>query len=247
MPDSNQISREPFEGLGENYRFANNEGMAPMVLAEYKAIAETIAGDGQENVLDWGCSFGHVANFLNELGLEVESFDFVPDFGEPERHGLTAYPGLTATLSGDPVALPYSDQQFGAVLSLGTLEHVEFPERSLLEIARVLRPGGRFYCYKLPNRLSYVEKLGKWAGHSYHGGWPNDRIYTIRLAREMFEAAGFGIIDIRYRNMFPLRAAGKVFGGSRTTQVRRVSDALARVPLVQLVATNIEVIAVKLD
>ena len=76
---------------------------------------------------------------------------------------------LAATISSEPVKLPYEDNSFGAVLSLGVLEHVQDPGASLDELHRILRPGGRLSVVKLPNRHSYLEWIAKRAGLYYHG------------------------------------------------------------------------------
>jgi ubiquinone/menaquinone biosynthesis C-methylase UbiE len=129
------------------------------------------------------------------------------------------------------------------VLSLGTLEHVQYPEHSLQELRRVLEPAGMLYVYKLPNRFSYVERLARRTGRYWHGKWEHDRVYTRHTARQMIQKSGFDVLSAQYRNMVPLRATGHLLHGHGTSQVRAVSDALAAVPLVRNLATNVEVVA----
>ncbi|MGE5180406.1 MAG: class I SAM-dependent methyltransferase, partial [Acidobacteriota bacterium] len=43
--------------------------------------------------------------------------------------------------------LPYGDASFDAVVIVDTLEHVDDPEFLVAEVARVLRPGGRFVAF----------------------------------------------------------------------------------------------------
>jgi SAM-dependent methyltransferase len=50
-------------------------------------------------------------------------------------------PGLNAV--GFASALPFRDRSFDAILCTSVLEHVDFTEGAVAEIARVLRPGGR--------------------------------------------------------------------------------------------------------
>src|SRR6185312_10603639 len=46
--------------------------------------------------------------------------------------------------------LPFPDDSFDLVVSLETFEHLMNPYYALLEVHRVLRPGGRFIC-SVPN------------------------------------------------------------------------------------------------
>jgi SAM-dependent methyltransferase len=121
-------------------------------MREYKEIVARIAADSPGLILDWGCGLGQLTSLLVAAGLAVESFDYggpqAPDAEVP----LELYPQHSAFVSSDPVALPYEDGRFEAVLSCGVLEHVKDPGASLDEIQRVLAPAGLLYCYKLPNR-----------------------------------------------------------------------------------------------
>jgi len=238
-------STRPFEGLGEHTMLSDHVGSEPLVLAEYEAIAQRIADDGRRRVLDWGCGFGYVASFLRARSLDVSLFDFSPGAGGTFDVSLSAFPDVRATVSDDPVRLPYGDGEFDAVLSLGTLEHVQYPEHSLAELRRVLEPGGVLYVYKLPNRFSYVERMARHTGRYWHGKWEHDRVYTRHSATQMIAKSGFEVVGARYRNMFPLRETGRLLRGRGVRQVRAVSDALSSVPLVRNLATNVEVIAVR--
>jgi ubiquinone/menaquinone biosynthesis C-methylase UbiE len=211
-------------------------------MREYLAIADRIAREVGGEVLDWGCGFGQLSHLLRERGVAVTAFDYRE--GEPPHTvSLAQYPGVVAHVSGDPVALPFADNSFEAVLSCGVLEHVQDPPGSLTELHRVLRPGGRLYVYKLPNRFSYLEAIARVAGLYYHGKLPNDRVYTPRTARALLEGYGFRVTAVRRTNLLPLtiahpavqRAAGLIW----STNV-----ALARVPGLRALATNVELDAV---
>lgn len=244
MTDQNDAAT-PFGALGAHPMLSDHIGSEPLVLAEYAAIARRIHADGCRRVLDWGCGFGYVASYLDSHGVEVSMFDFVPDAEATTEVEVNAFPGVTAIVSPDPVRLPYADESFDAVLSLGTLEHVEFPEHSLQELRRVLRPGGMLYVYKLPSRFSYVERLAKRRGQYWHGKWPHDRVYTLHSAVQMIDKSGYDVLESGYRNAFPLRATGRLLKGRGVRQVRRLSDAVTNVPGLRQVATNVEVVARK--
>ena len=141
---------------------------------EYVAIADRVGRDRPGRLLDWGCGWGQVSALLLERGLDVTSFDWSEGAPEAEVQ-LEKFPKITAFRSSQPVALPYADDSFDAVLSCGVLEHVHDADASLDELKRVMRPGAAFYVYKLPNRFSYLEAVARLLGAYYHGSCPTTR------------------------------------------------------------------------
>jgi ubiquinone/menaquinone biosynthesis C-methylase UbiE len=205
---------------------------------EYVAIAERIADDRPGRVLDWGCGWGHVSALLREHGVHVTSFDWTENASESEEP-LERFPQITAFRSSEPVALPYADNSFDAVLSCGVLEHVHDPDASLEELKRVMRPGAVFYVYKLPNRLSYLEALARLLGAYHHGKLPNDRIYTLASARSLLERHGYRVSEARRTNLLPLIVGGAALG----RPIWVANRALNHIPLLNLLATNLELVA----
>jgi 2-polyprenyl-3-methyl-5-hydroxy-6-metoxy-1,4-benzoquinol methylase len=208
-------------------------------MREYIALADRVAADRPGRVLDWGCGWGQVTILLRERGLDVESFDYRPDVDGVEVVPLERYPEQPVTLSSEPVALPYETGEFDAVLSCGVLEHVQDPGASLDELRRVLKPGGRLYVIKLPNRTSYLEWIARRMGLYYHGELEHDTIYTPAWTRELIASHGFRVEDVRLANMLPLTIDHPLvrrFSGA----IWWLNKALARIPGLRRLATNVE-------
>jgi SAM-dependent methyltransferase len=215
-------------------------------LREYRAIYRRIVSDRPGRILDWGCGHGHAAHALQEAGLDVVALEYTPDAEEGARSRLPYFPDVEALLTREEVRLPFEDASFDAALSLGVLEHVRDPEASLRELHRVLRPGGTLYVYKLPNRYSYLEKIAKRTGLSYHGEREHDTLWTVRSTREALERNGFAVERLRRSNMLPLTLPGRL-AARLAPVIWPVNAGLTRIPGLNLVATNVEAVARRYD
>lgn len=99
-------------------------------------------------VLEIGCGRGVGTEIIFERfgAREVHAFDIDPDMVARARRRLSRYPADRLRLSvGDAAALDAEDESFDAVFDFGIIHHVPGWRRAVLEVARVLRPGGRFF------------------------------------------------------------------------------------------------------
>jgi SAM-dependent methyltransferase len=91
--------------------------------------------------------------------------------------------------------LPFDDDSFDAVYSMGTIEHFLDYERAVAEMARVLRPGGRAIV-GVPNRhdpfLRPLLAAALQATKLYAYGY--EKSFSRRALREMLERAGLEVV-----------------------------------------------------
>jgi SAM-dependent methyltransferase len=97
-----------------------------------------LAGARLRRVLDLGCGVGGFLPGLSELAEHVYPADL--DRGSLAHCRTRGFPmGVVA----DGYALPYRDGSFDLVCLFDALEHIPDEHRALVEVARVLAPGGR--------------------------------------------------------------------------------------------------------
>lgn len=193
------------------------------------------------SILDWGCGKGHVSFLLRERGARVVSCDY---YSEGGSDGDSAFgqgipiirsAGIVVDHLDDPVRLPYPEGQLDVALSFGVLEHVKEDLESLKELRRVLRPGGLLFCFNLPYLFSWTQQLAHLRGNSYH-----DRLYTKWHAASLLREAGFGLLDLWHRQLFPKNKARYPF--YRAFEL--LDQFLVRFTPLRYLATNIEFVAV---
>lgn len=161
-----------------------------------------------ERVLDLGCGEGrHVIatsclDGADSIGVDLSLADLATarqrhaQFREtlaglsPRASSQNAAPregdALFALLAGDGLGLPFPDACFDVVICSEVLEHVPDYEAALVEIERVLKPGGRF-CLSVPR--AWCERICWFLSREYHqvrGG--HLRIFDSARLRTQVEA-----------------------------------------------------------
>jgi predicted ATP-grasp superfamily ATP-dependent carboligase/SAM-dependent methyltransferase len=127
-------------------RVYREERHAPVVYRERQAAAigwlDGLGLPKTSRVLDVGCGAGHAAVGIAARGLRVHAIDVTPEMVERTR-ALAERVGVELHAApGDAEKLPFADETFDAVLSLGVLPWLASAEHGIGEMARVLKPGG---------------------------------------------------------------------------------------------------------
>ncbi|MGI8783428.1 MAG: class I SAM-dependent methyltransferase [Acidobacteriota bacterium] len=127
-----------------------NNPLRALLQRQYEApLMERLGGRVEGMcVLEIGCGRGIGAEIIFERfgAREVHAFDLDPDMVERARHRLSGYPPDRLRLFvGDAAAIEAEDESFDAVFDFGIIHHIPNWRRAVSEVARVLRPGGRFF------------------------------------------------------------------------------------------------------
>ena len=137
-PSQDELSSaEHFERIADDYDAVPVGGHRRR--ARLNATIELV-GPGPGVVLEIGVGSGELIPLLLEAGWTVHGIDPAPSMLE---HARKRAPEAAARLiHGRAEELPYEDASLDAVVAVSVLEYTDM-ERSVPEVARVLRPGGR--------------------------------------------------------------------------------------------------------
>jgi ubiquinone/menaquinone biosynthesis C-methylase UbiE len=221
-------------------------------LHNYVRIANDIAAqlpDGAR-ILDWGCGWGQMSWLLRRRALQVTSFELGPD--DMQLPDIPLCEGLHVVRTQHPTHLPFPDQQLDGVLSCGVLEHVdEYSEagnekKSLREIARILRPGGKLLVYQLPQRAAWQEAVVR----RFKLGYSHPRRYSSAEITALLDDAGFDVQRMRRANLVPKNLTGMPAALRRiysmfSLPLMRLDHYACHVPLLNRIAGVMEITAVR--
>lgn len=169
------------------------------------ACAHLASGDA---VLDVGCGREFPsASWLAQSGARVFGVD-VAVAPDP--------PAGVQVRAGSVYDLPFADGCFDLVVSSHVLEHLQRPREAFSQIARVLRPGGRFV-FLAPSAWDYVSVIARLVPNAWHGRlvkWSEGReerdtfptyfrANTGRQIRRLASSCGLSVDRLEYHNNYP--------------------------------------------
>lgn len=166
-----------------------NNPVRALVQRHYEsALMQQIGGrvDG-ERVLEIGCGRGVGTEIIFERfgAREVDAFDLDPDMIERARRRLSGYSRDRLRLFvGDVAAINAEDASYDAVFDFGIVHHVPAWQQAIVEISRVLRPGGRFFFEEVTKQA-----LDRWLYRTFLDHPKHDRFSAGEFVEEL-EAQG---------------------------------------------------------
>jgi SAM-dependent methyltransferase len=173
-------------------------------------------------VLDLGCGDGHFASVAFDHPLDV---GLDPWWGPLlEARTRSAYRMLVRS---DGARIPFPDGYFASVVSNSVLEHIPHLDEVLVEVARVIRPGGRFiFCvpnHRFPRYLLGTQTFrglgllgaADWYSRFFNRISRHQHTDALEVWQERMDRTGFTIED--HWDYFPAGAlhrmeVGHAFG-----------------------------------
>ena len=159
----------------------------------YKRVSKVLNLQSKDDLAEIACGGGHflkkyASHVRTVAGLDLSNVQ-VKMASRKLKSRIAA--GTAEIISGDASQLPWEDNRFSAVTTMGSIMGFPKPLESLKEMCRVIRSGGRAVV-SIENNAEdgkdyskYVEKWGMWI-------WTEDEILT------MMNEAGFSEISLTY-------------------------------------------------
>jgi SAM-dependent methyltransferase len=98
-----------------------------------------------KRVLDAGCGSGRHAYYAAKYGAEVVAVDLSDAIDVAYKN--TRHIGTVYTVQADVYNLPFAQESFDFVYSIGVLHHLADPEGAFRNLLRYLKPGGEIQIY----------------------------------------------------------------------------------------------------
>ena len=160
-------------------------------------LGESIRG---KLVLDAGCGVGGVTRALVARGGRVVALDIGQRLAA-ETRARCGCAAVVGTLAGTA----FASETFDAVLSSEAVEHTADPRRSVLELYRLVKPGGALVV-SMPNRLWQAPvRAASALGLRPYDGYENF-LWPHQL-RDVLERAGAEIVEHRGIHLWPFQIA----------------------------------------
>jgi SAM-dependent methyltransferase len=161
--------------------------------AIYENVARLLDLAPDDDLVEVACGNGH---FLKKYASQVRSLTGL-DLSRVgielarRKHAERVANGTAEFVCSDASKLPWGDGVFSVAAAMGSLPGLPEPLKTLKEMHRVLRPGGRAVL-----SIEWNAEDGK--DHSRQAEKSGYRIWTEREVRSMLEEAGFSAVDITY-------------------------------------------------
>lgn len=176
----------------------------------YNKVSKYVPFDNL-NIVDIGASWGMHIGFIVNSGAEYVTGIDIADYNEYfkgdykfkiaqyyEKHGYKLTSNKYDLVRTDAQKIALKSSSFDIAVSINAFEHIPNPELALLEIIRILKPGGYafisfipvFFCDEGSHMINYIKE--PWAHLMY-----NEEEY-IKMLRDAIPDTEYFVNEFRY-------------------------------------------------
>ena len=120
-------------------------------------LAETVSE--RSKILDFGCGSGAIARFLSAKGYLVTGVDISPGMIQQAKHKAPNDIIWQIYSGNGEINLP--SNSFDATICSSVLEYIDTPQKTLIELHRLLKPGGTI-ALTVPDMRNSLRKKETW-------------------------------------------------------------------------------------
>lgn len=163
-------------------------------VAEAENLLKLLAPSGNERALDVACGPGTLARTFAKHVAWIAGLDLTPAMLERARKDAVAnHLDNFRPLRGNALNMPFPDAAFDIAVTSYSIHHLPDPVAAVREIARIVKPGGRFGLLDM-----IVPEDASRAAACNHIEWVRDPSHTRALSLSEFErlltSCGFRIL-----------------------------------------------------
>ena len=171
----------------------NNPVRARMQRREARELLKMGGPVAGGHVLEVGCGRGVGTEIVLDVfgAARVDAFDLDPDMVRRAQQRLASRGDRVRIWQGDATRIDAPDASYDAVFDFAIIHHVPSWRDALAEIARVLKPGARFYCEEILRDFIEHPVWRRLLDHPMDDRFDHDEF------RAALEGGGFEMVESR--------------------------------------------------
>jgi len=122
-----------------------------------------------KRVLEVGCGRGSLSCYFSDAGYDCTLLDISRSVVDVAQQMFQANDLKGTFVVGDANALPFDNNSFQVIFSIGLLEHFDNIEPPIKEQIRVLNEGGLFFGYVVPEYSDNIQREYEWINEILKG------------------------------------------------------------------------------